>query len=200
VPDDAFRIVNGSRPMKQALIIVDVQESFRKRPYWRGEECPAFLKNVQSLIDLSRSRGIPIVQVFHQELTEDASDPFSRSSGLVRPMPELSLRADAVFHKHVHSAMFAESSDGITLEDWLRQRGVEELLITGIRTEQCCETTTRHASDLGFAVRYVTDATLTFPMQSRSGREFSAAEIRERTELVLDGRFARIVTTADVLA
>jgi hypothetical protein len=49
-------------------------------------------------------------------------------------------------------------------------------------------------------VRYVTDATLTFPMQARSGREFSAAEIRERTELVLDGRFARIVTTADALA
>jgi nicotinamidase-related amidase len=71
--------------------------------------------------------------------------------------------------------------------------------VTGIRTEQCCETTTRHASDLGFQVRYVTDATLTFPMQARSGRKFSPAEIRERTELVLDGRFARIVTTAVAL-
>jgi nicotinamidase-related amidase len=186
--------------MKQALIVVDVQESFRQRPYWRGEEWPAFLKNVQSLIDRSRSRGLPIAQIFHEDLTEDASDPFSRSSGFVRPMAELSLRPDAIFHKHVHSAMFAQSADGITLEDWLRHRGVEELLVTGIRTEQCCETTTRHASDLGFAVRYVTDATLTFPMQSRSGREFSPAEIRERTELVLDGRFARIVTTADALA
>jgi len=185
--------------MKQALIVVDVQESFRQRPYWRGNELPAFLKNVQSLIDLSQARGIPVVQVFHEELTGDASDPFSRSSGLVRAMPELSLRADAVFHKHVHSAMFAETADAVTLEHWLRHRAVEEVLVTGIRTEQCCETTTRHASDLGFKVRYVTDATLTFPMQSRSGREFSSAEIRERTELVLDGRFARIVTTADAL-
>ena len=186
--------------MKQALIVIDVQESFRKRPYWRGDELPTFLANVQSLIGLAGARGIPILQVFHQELTDDASDPFSRSSGLVRAMPELSLRADAVFHKHVHSAMFAETADGITLEAWLRHRGVEEVLVTGIRTEQCCETTTRHASDLGFTVRYVTDATLTFPMQARSGREFSAAEIRERTELVLDGRFARIVTTSDALA
>jgi hypothetical protein len=48
-------------------------------------------------------------------------------------------------------------------------------------------------------VRYVTDATLTFPMQSRSGRDFSPAEIRERTELVLEGRFARIVATAEAL-
>lgn len=186
-------------PMKQALIVVDVQESFRRRPYWRADELPAFLKNVQSLIDLSGARGIPIVQVFHENPTSDASDPFSRSSRFVRPMPELSLRADAVFYKHVHSAMFAQTLDGVTLEDWLRHRAVEEVLVTGIRTEQCCETTTRHASDLGFKVRYVTDATLTFPMQSPSGREFSPAEIRERTELVLDGRFARIVTTAQAL-
>lgn len=184
---------------KNALIVIDVQESFRKRPYWRANELPAFVRNVQSLIDSSRARGIPIAQVFHEELTDDPANPFSRSSGLVRPMAELSLQADAVFHKHVHSAMFGKTADGVTLEDWLRRQGVEELLITGIRTEQCCETTTRHASDLGFKVRYVTDATLTFPMQSHSGREFSAAEIRERTELVLEGRFARIVTTADTL-
>ena len=185
--------------MKQALIVIDVQESFRQRPCWHGNELPAFLRNVHSLIDLCQTRRIPVVQVFHEELTSDASDPFSRTSGLVRPMPELSLRADAVFHKHVHSAMFGETAEGVTLEYWLRDRGVEELLVTGIRTEQCCETTTRHASDLGFQVRYVTDATLTFPMRSRSGREFSPAEIRERTELVLDGRFARVVTTADAL-
>jgi len=184
---------------QKALIVIDVQESFRKRPYWRANELPVFLGNVQSLIDLARARDIPIAQVFHEELTDDASDPFSRASGLVRPMQELSLRPDGVFHKNVHSALFGRTADGVTLESWLRHKAVEEVLITGIRTEQCCETTTRHASDLGFKVRYVTDATLTFPMQSRSGREFSPAEIRERTELVLDGRFARIVTTAEAL-
>jgi nicotinamidase-related amidase len=185
---------------KKALLVIDVQESFRKRPYWRANELPVFLENVQSLIDLSRARGIPIAQVFHQESTDDAGDPFSRASGFVRPMPELSLRPDAVFHKSVHSALFGKTADGVTLESWLRHERVAEVLVTGIRTEQCCETTTRHASDLGFKVRYVTDATLTFPMQSRSGREFSPAEIRERTELVLDGRFAQIVKTADALS
>lgn len=185
--------------MKQALVVIDVQESFRQRPYWRAEELPTFLNNVQSLIDLARSQNISVVQVFHEELTDDASDPFSRGSGLVRTLPELSINPDAIFHKHVHSAMFGRNGLGTTLESWLRDRGIEELLITGIRTEQCCETTARHASDLGFVVRYVTDATLTFPM-TRSGREYSAAEIRERTELVLEGRFARIVTSARALA
>jgi nicotinamidase-related amidase len=186
--------------MKQALIVIDVQESFRRRPYFREQELPAFLRNVQSLIDRCQARAVPIVQVFHQETGDDADNPFTGASGWVRTMRELTVRPAAVFHKSVHSAMFARAAEGTTLEEWLRQRGIGELLVTGIRTEQCCETTTRHASDLGFSVRYVTDATLTFPMRTRGGREVSVAEIQERTEMVLDGRFARVVTSVDALS
>jgi nicotinamidase-related amidase len=190
----------GPQTMKQALIVVDVQESFRRRPYFREQDLPPFLRNVQSMIDRCRARGIPIVQVFHEEPGDDPENPFSALSGCVRAMRELRLETDAVFRKSVHSAMFARSAAGATLEEWLRRRGIGELLITGIRTEQCCETTARHASDLGFSVRYVSDATLTFPMHTRAGREVSVAEIRERTEMVLDGRFAQVVTTAAALS
>jgi nicotinamidase-related amidase len=183
--------------VKQALLVIDVQESFRRRPYFRSDELPAFLADIQSLIDHCRERRLPVVQVFHQELGDDPANPFSAASGCVRAMPELSLWPDAVFHKHVHSAMFGADAQGEMLEAWLRARGIGELLITGIRTEQCCETTARHASDLGFQVRYVSDATLTFPMRTRAGREVSAAELRERTELVLEGRFARVVSSAE---
>ena len=186
--------------MQQALIVIDAQESFRQRPYFRDQDLPAFLRNVQSLIDGARARGIPIVQIFHQEPGDDPGNPFCAASGWVRTLRELTLHPDAVFHKSVHSAMFGRSAEGATLEEWLRRRGIGELLITGIRTEQCCETTARHASDLGFGVRYVTDATLTFPMRTRSGREVTVEEIQERTEMVLDGRFARIVTAAGALA
>jgi len=185
--------------MKPALLVVDAQESFRRRPYFRERDLPAFLRNVQSLINRCHSRGIPVVQVFHQEASEDPDNPFAAISGCVRAMPELSLEPDVVVHKQVHSALFGRTAGGVTLEEWLRRYGIEELLISGIRTEQCCETTTRHASDVGFSVRYVTDATLTFPMRTRSGREVTAEEIQERTEMVLDGRFARIVTTAAAL-
>ena len=186
--------------MQQALIVIDAQDSFRQRPYFRDQDLPAFLRNVQSLIDRARARAIPIVQIFHQEPGEDPGNPFCAASGSVRTLRELTLHPDAVFHKSVHSAMFGRSAEGATLEEWLRRRGIGELLITGIRTEQCCETTARHASDLGFGVRYVTDATLTFPMRTRSGREVTVEEIQERTEMVLDGRFARIVTAAGALA
>lgn len=186
--------------MKTVLIVIDVQESFRHRPYWRPEELPPFLANMQRLVDRCRQRGIPVLQVFHRELPDHPDNPFSVSSKLVRTLAGLTISAEAVFHKEVHSAMFARNSDGITLEDWLKHHEVEEVLITGIRTEQCCETTARHASDLGFKVRYVSDATLTFPMQARSGRTYTSAEIRERTELVLDGRFARIVSAEEAIA
>ena len=115
-------------------------------------------------------------------------------------MPEITVQPHTVVHKQVHSAMFGRTGDGRSLEAWLRDSGVSEILVTGIRTEQCCETTTRHASDLGFSVRYVSDATLTFPMRTRAGRDVSPAEIRERTEMVLDGRFAQIVSTTGALA
>jgi nicotinamidase-related amidase len=182
--------------MHQALIVIDVQESFRQRPYFRADELPAFLANVQSLIDRAGERGVPVVQVFHEEPGDDPGNPFTAASGFVRAMPELHVRPAALFRKQVHSALFGTDDAGTTLEAWLRGRGIGELLVTGIRTEQCCETTTRHASDLGFSVRYLTDATLTFAMRARSGREYSPAEIRERTELVLDGRFARVLSSA----
>uniref|UniRef100_UPI002281194E cysteine hydrolase family protein n=1 Tax=Escherichia coli TaxID=562 RepID=UPI002281194E len=86
------------------------------------------------------------------------------------------------------------------LDAWLRERDINHLIISGIRTEQCCETTTRHASDDGFKVVFPTDATLTFAMQSPSGKHYTPAEIRDATELVLQGRFARIARAADVFA
>ena len=61
---------------------------------------------------------------------------------------------------------------------------IRRLIVSGIRTEQCCETTTRHASDIGYKVDYVTEATLAFAMTDRRGRVWSPQEIKERTELV----------------
>jgi nicotinamidase-related amidase len=91
--------------------------------------------------------------------------------------------------------------NGTTLSQWLTQRGIRRLIISGIRTEQCCETTTRHASDSGYSVDYITEATLTFPMtHAGSGVTYSADDIKARTELVLADRFARILTVEQVLA
>jgi nicotinamidase-related amidase len=167
-----------------ALIVIDVQESFRHRPYWDPTEVPAFLGKLQQLVDGARARSIPVVQVFHVE----DSGVFSVESGHVVTLTGLDLEPAAVFHKRSHSALV-----GSGLDVWLVRHGIKRLIVSGIRTEQCCETTTRHASDVGYKVDYVTEATLTFAMTDRKGRVWSPAEIRAATELVLDTRFARIV-------
>ena len=175
-----------------ALLVIDVQQSFLQAPYWSEDDVPVFREKLLQLIGGANARGWPIVRILHEE----AAGHFSVASGLVQPMAWVPQMHDAVFRKQVHNAF-----TGTGLQAWLRERGIGRVIISGIRSEQCCETTARVASDLGFAVDYVTEATLTFPMvHAGSGTRYDARDIKQRTELVLDGRFARIRTVDDVLA
>jgi len=174
-----------------ALLVIDVQESFRHRPYWCDHHVPLFVERLQALIDGAEVRKIPVLQIFHVE----ESGPFSMESGHLVTLRGVLLAPAATFYKRSHSALV-----GSGLDVWLTQHGIGRVIASGIRSEQCCETTTRHASDLGYRVDYVTEATLTFPMTDRHGREWSPEKIKARTELVLDGRFARIATVEEALA
>ena len=191
--DDGATISNGSTAMQAsetALIVIDAQESFRHRDYWDDTDVAAYIDRQQALVDGARKLGIAIAQVFHVE----PDGVFSLASGHVRTLAPLVIDADAVFHKTRHSALV-----GSGLPVWLTERGIRRLIVSGIRTEQCCETTTRHASDSGYDVDFVGEATLTFAMTDRNGRRWSAQDIRARTELVLADRFARISTVEQAL-
>ena len=175
-----------------AVLSIDVQQSFPARDSWRDDDVPAFRASIVKLIEGAVEKGWPIVRILH----EDGDGPFARESGLVKPLQWMPETHSIEFVKHVHNA-FTDTG----LDRWLRTRGIRRLIVAGIRTEQCCETTTRVASDLGYEVDFVGDATLTFPMTDpRSGKTYSAKEIRERTELVLRDRFARIATVDEALA
>jgi nicotinamidase-related amidase len=176
---------------RTALLVIDAQQSFEHRPYWDSSDAPLFLDRLQALVDGVKARQIPIAQIFHVE----ESGAFSLQSGYVKTMASLSIAPDVTFYKHRHSALI-----GSGLSVWLTERGIQHLMVTGIRTEQCCETTTRHASDCGYEVDFVSEATLTFAMTDRHGRRWTAADIKARTELVLDERFARVRTASEALA
>ena len=167
-----------------ALVIIDVQLSFLHAAYWTVTGVEPFRFALQKLDAGCRAAGLPVVHIFHVD--DDA--PFRADSGLIRPMDWLTGDPTVRFIKHVHNA-FTDTG----LDRWLRRQGVQRLIISGIRTEQCCETTARVASDLGYAVDFVSKATLTFPMtHTCTGQTFSAQDIITRTELVLADRFARI--------
>jgi nicotinamidase-related amidase len=175
-----------------ALLIIDVQASFLHTSYWSASLAEPFRVALQKLDAGCRAAGVPVVHIFHVD--DDA--PFRADSGLIRPMDWLTGEPTTSFIKHVHNA-FTDTG----LDRWLRRQGVQRLIISGIRTEQCCETTARVASDLGYAVDFVSEATLTFPMtHPRTGQLFSAQDIVTRTELVLANRFARIMTVDTCLS
>ena len=181
--------------MKSCLIVIDAQESFRQRAYWSEAVAQPYFAAQNTLIEGCSAAGIPIVRVFHVDEPAVASHPFAVASGFVRPIEGLApFEAAATFTKHRHSALVNSG-----LDVWLTQQGIGRLIVSGIRTEQCCETTTRHASDLGWEVDYVTEATLTFDMVQPDGRPLAAADIKARTAAVLDGRFATVCSVAEAL-
>jgi len=175
---------------KHALIVVDVQESFPNRDYYQEKYVPAFVEQAQKLIDGAKSAGAAIVQIFHIEPT----GAFSKTSGNIKTLAPIQLEPTTIIEKYRHSA-FA----GTTLDIWLKENGINEITVCGIRSEQCCETTTRHGSDIGYKVNYVTDATLTFDMTHPDGSTLSADQIKHRTETVLSERFATIRTVDDAI-
>lgn len=182
--------------MHTALILIDVQESFRQRPYWIEKEAQPFLTACNALVAACIAQKIPVVRVLHSDGPDEASNPFAAVSGHVRPLDGLNaFNHAAQFLKHRHSAMV-----GTGLSVWLHENHIHRLIVAGIRTEQCCETTTRHASDEGWEVDYCAEATLTFDMQHLDGSTLTARDIMARTTAVLSGRFATICTVPQALA
>jgi nicotinamidase-related amidase len=181
--------------MKTCLIVIDAQESFRYRPYYTEQDMPAYLSAQNALIEGGVAGGVPIVRIFHVDGAKTVGNAFAVESGYIQPIQGLAhFEAAATFHKSRHSALV-----GTGLEVWLHQNQIGKIIVSGIRTEQCCETTTRHASDLGYAVDYALDATLTWDMLQSDGSTLRAVDIQMRTATVLQERFAHVDCAQAVL-
>ena len=192
--------------MSRALIVIDVQESFRQRPIWAAVNHPDIAERTARLVDAARAAGDLVVWVLH---TEPGSDtPFDPAGGHVRLMAGLQPEPGEPVVTKTSINAFTSTN----LQQTLTRKGIRELAICGIQTEQCCETTTRIAADLGYRVDFVVDATATFPIPHRDApagrdlaevladpRTLSTDAIVERTEYALAGRFARIRTLAELL-
>ena len=80
------------------------------------------------------------------------------------------------------------------LAAWLREQGYDGIAVCGITTSHCCETTAQAGSDIGFDVLFVLDPTHAFD----SGG-LSADELARATAANLQGEFATVVATADLV-
>jgi nicotinamidase-related amidase len=197
----------------RALIVIDVQESFRQRPIWATISNPDIVHDVNRLVAHARAAGDLVVWVLHSE--PGSGGVFDPASGFVRYQDGLAPEpGEPEIRKTSHNAFTTTNLGQI-----LTAEGVREVAICGIRTEQCCETTARLASDLGYEVTFVTDATATNPIPHRDllasvedpdaltaeqlsadPRTLSAEDVIERVEYALSGRFARIATVDEVVS
>ncbi|GAA4200739.1 cysteine hydrolase family protein [Actinocatenispora rupis] len=191
--------------MTAATIVIDVQESFRTRPLWAANSNPDIVPKVNRLVAAARDRGDTVVWVLHTEPgTGGAFDP---AEGHVRLMAGLEpLDGEPLLTKTSHNAFTTTN-----LQQLLTARGVRSLTVAGIRTEQCCETTARLASDLGYDVTFAIDATATNPIEHPDAppgrtveeiladpRTLSTDAILTRTRYALAGRFATVATVDEL--
>ncbi|MDM4720440.1 isochorismatase family protein [Micromonospora sp. WMMA1363] len=190
---------------KTALVVIDVQESFRQHPLWAYASQPDIVGQVDRLVTAARQRGDLVVWVLHAE--PGSGGVFDPASGHVRLVGGLAPDpGEPTLVKTSHNAFTTTN-----LQQLLTRAGIREIVVCGIRTEQCVETTTRVGCDLGYEMTFVTDATVTFPTPHRDlpatatpaeiladSRTLSASEMTARTEYALAGRFATVRTVAEV--
>ncbi|MFI5711439.1 cysteine hydrolase family protein [Kribbella sp. NPDC051620] len=188
-----------------ALLVIDVQESFRVRENWSVVDHPDIADRVNRLVHAARANGDLVIWVLHTEPgTGTVFDPAGPHVRLIEGLEPA--EGEPVISKTAHNAFTTTN-----LQQILTENGVREVVVSGIRTEQCCETTARVASDLGYGVTFVTEATATMPLPHwtmpadasladvlADPRTLSTETIAERTEYVLAGRFATIRTLDEV--
>jgi nicotinamidase-related amidase len=177
---------------ESALLVIDAQDSFKLGDRWVRRNNKDFETNVGRLVELYRRHRLPVIYFLHSD-----DDPgFERHSKHYKLMDFLApLASEPVLHKDTRNVFTSTGLPALLME-----KGVRRVVITGIQMEQCCETSARVAADLGYAVDFVTEATMTFPIPNhdKPGEELDVDAIRERTEYALRRRFATIATVDSI--
>ena len=176
-----------------ALLVVDVQRGFDQTTYWGGHRNnPEAEQKMAQLLAAWREHKLPVIHVKHDSVNHQSPLRPGQPGNQIRP--EVFPKADEVlFSKTVNSAFI-----GTSLEAYLRQQQINQLVICGMTTDHCISTTARMGANLGFEVIIPEDATATFDRCYRD-RHYSAEDIHTFHLLSLQDEFARITNTDELI-
>jgi len=194
---------------RTALLVIDVQ-----REYF-DPDGPAFVEHaadilqaVNRLIDAFREHGLPLVFVQHMNRADgsdagrmgdfagaDEEDSFVEGTPRIELVDGLHVRDDNVrIVKRRYSAFL-----GTDLEAVLRTARVRSVVICGLMTSFCCETTARDAHGRDYEVLFVADANEGPDLEDPSGRPVPHDEVLRNTMTALGAGFAEIVAADEVI-
>ncbi|WP_438448721.1 cysteine hydrolase family protein [Gorillibacterium sp. sgz5001074] len=169
-----------------ALLIIDVQNALFLPEYglYQGE---TLLSRLQTLIRQARETDTPVIYVQHTEPEGEFAPeaPTWEIHEAIRPLP-----SDPIVRKTSW-----DSFHQTELQQVLEERGIRKLVIAGMQTEFCLDTTVRRAYSLGYTQNVlVQDAHSTFDTEA-----LPAERIIGHHNRTLGGRFARLETTDRVV-
>ena len=174
------------------LIIIDVQNAFLD-PSWGKRNNPEAEARIVELLEHWRAKSRPVIFIQHD--SENPKSLFYPGTE-THPFMECTkpIVGELIINKKVNSAFI-----GTELETVLKQLDCSNVVIVGLTTNHCVETTTRMAGNLGFNPILVTDACATFERKGMDGKIYPPEWIHEITMVNLNGEFAEIMRTQDVL-
>ncbi|WP_078082874.1 cysteine hydrolase family protein [Microbulbifer mangrovi] len=176
-----------------ALLIIDVQHAIDHFDSGYRNN-PDAEKTIALLLDHWRNTGLPIAHVRHASKFPES--PYHPDSPHFAFKPEVMPEGDEpVFTKSENCAFI-----GTRLEDWLNERGISEVVICGVLTNNSIDATVRVAAGLGYRVSVPQDATAAFPLQRLDGKLVPAEDVHWIFLSNLDGEYCRACSAAELLA
>jgi nicotinamidase-related amidase len=176
-----------------ALIIIDVQKAFYDSS-WGRRNNPDAEKNIVKIMDYWRVTSRPIFHIQHVSRTnENSLFHISKPTHEFKEMIQI-LDGEPIIQKTVNSSFI-----GTDLESRLRSNSIDSVVIVGLTTNHCVETTTRMAGNLGFNTYLVSDATATFDRIGPDGKTHLAEDIHQMTMVNLNEEFATIIDTNSLI-
>lgn len=174
------------------LLLVDIQQGLDEPKYGERNN-PQAEANIGKLLETWRGEKRPLIHIQH--LSTEPNSPLRPELPGVAFKPEAQpLEGEMIIQKNVNSAFI-----GTDLQERLDEMGIRDLVVIGLTTNHCVSTTTRMAGNLGYNTYIVSDATATFGLIDHKGNWHSADEVHDITLANLQGEFATVVSTDEVV-
>lgn len=175
--------------LKSALLLIDIQNEYftgGNNPLHAPEKAAA---NAKRVLDFFRDGGLPVFHIRHINLKPGAATFLPDSVGAEIHESVAPLGSERVIVKHYPSAFLQTD-----LADVLKQQHIGRLVVCGMMSHMCIDTTVRAAMDYGLTVTLLEDACTTKALEW-GGQVIPAETVHQTFMAALNGRFAQVVTT-----